>query len=143
MRKRLVLLTCLAATVVVFTGCVGPERKLGRGINNVTELVRGGEMRRSMEQTAIFVNHDAGYTTGLIHGFHRSLARTGVGIYEIVTAPFPPYDPVIFPENPVYPASFKPDIWASQTFSPHAKLGFGARGTIAPFVPGSRFRVFE
>ena len=98
----------LAGIALVVSGCAGMEHKLGRGINNITEIPRGGEVRRSMEQTAFFRSPDEAYTTGFIHGFNRSLARTFVGAYEIITAPFPPYDPVIFPADPVYPDSYKP-----------------------------------
>ena len=44
----------LAALAAVFTsGCAGPEQKLGRGLSNTFEIARMGEMRRSVEQTAI------------------------------------------------------------------------------------------
>ena len=86
-----------------------------------------------------------GYTTGFIRGFNRSLVRTGVGIYELVTAPFPSYDPVFtdyMTVNPVYPASYTPHLVAGPTFGPDASLGFSG-GDVAPFVPGSRFRIFD
>ena len=40
--------TTLLALIAVgaFTGCAGPERKFGRGLNNLTEFARGGELRR-------------------------------------------------------------------------------------------------
>lgn len=137
----------LAASVLV-VGCVGPEEKLGRGINNATEFARLGEMQRSMEQAAIF-DHTGfgGMTTGFIHGLNRSLARTGAGLYEIVTFPIPngghnDYGPVFKPADPVYPDAYKPD-WIYATFlSPDTSLGF-AGGDVAPFIPGSRFRIFD
>jgi putative exosortase-associated protein (TIGR04073 family) len=142
MRISYTLLASFAALGILVSGCAGPEAKLGRGIVNVTEFTRGGEIHRSMEQTAIFRGPEVGYTTGFIHGFNRSLARTAVGVYEIVTAPFPPYDPVIYPVNPVYPDSYRPKLIADQIFTPDAYLGFGG-GDIAPMIPGSRFRVFD
>lgn len=132
----------LASISLVVAGCAGPEAKLGRGINNVTEFPRGGEIRRSMEQAALFRGPDVAYTTGFIHGFNRSLARTGVGVYEIVTSPFPPYDPVIFPVNPVYPDNYKPNTLSDSIFSVDTNLGFSG-GDVAPFVPGSRFHIFD
>jgi len=42
-------------------------------------------MRRTMEQTALFESSDTAYGKGFISGLNRSLARTGVGIYEVVT----------------------------------------------------------
>jgi hypothetical protein len=96
---------------------------------------------------------------------HRSFTRTGIGIYEIVTAPFPPYDPLltstnrIYPdpnvrnksypwggmvlsEYPTYPDSYRPGIIADSIFSTDTSLGFSG-GDVAPFIPGSRFRVFD
>lgn len=132
----------LAGASLIFAGCAGPEHKLGRGINNITEFPRGGEIRRSMEQTALFRSPDEAYTTGFIHGFNRSMARTFVGAYEIITAPLPPYDPVIFPVNPVYPDHYKPGILADSVFATDTHLGFSG-GDIAPWFPGSRFSIFD
>lgn len=127
---------------LLVTGCAGPERKLGRGMLNVTEFARQGEIRRSMEQTAFWEHTDATYSTGFLRGFNRSLARTGVGVYEIVTFPFPSYDPVFLPEYPVYPDSYQPKLLADPTFGTDTFLGFSG-GDIAPMVPGSRFRIFD
>ena len=142
MRISLKLLTFAFALALIGTGCAGPEYKLGRGIMNATEFSRLGEIRRSMEQTALFRSPEIAYTTGFIHGFNRSLMRTGVGLYEIITAPFPPYEPVMYPVDPVYPANHRPNLLADPTFSPDAALGFGG-GDVAPMIPGSRFRIFE
>lgn len=132
----------LATVALAFAGCAGPEHKLGRGINNFTEFPRGGEIRRSMEQAAVFRGPDVGYTAGFLHGFNRSLARTFVGAYEIVTAPFPPYEPVMFPVNPVYPDNYKPKLLSDSIFATDTYLGFSG-GDVAPFVPGSRFHIFD
>ena len=40
---------------VLLVGCAGPERKFGRGVMNVTEFARMGELRRSIEQTYLWV----------------------------------------------------------------------------------------
>jgi putative exosortase-associated protein (TIGR04073 family) len=142
MRISFSFLAALSSIALIASGCAGPERKLGRGMLNVTEFARLGEIRRSMEQTALWENTDAAYTTGFGRGLNRSLARTAVGAYEIVTAPFPPYDPVFLPEYPVYPDSYRPKLIADPTFGPDAALGFSG-GDVAPFVPGSRFRIFD
>ena len=136
------MLAALSAVTLLMIGCAGPERKMGRGFLNATEFARGGEIRRSMEQTALWDNTDAAYTTGFMHGFNRSLARTGVGFYEIVTAPLPPYDPIFLPEYPVYPDSYRPRLLADPTFGPDSALGFSG-GDIAPMIMGSRFRIFD
>lgn len=132
----------LAAAAVFGAGCAGPEQKMGRGLNNVTEFARLGELRRSIEQTAIWESPEEGYTTGFLRGLNRSLARTAVGAYEIVTFPIPPYGPVFLPENPVYPDSYQPKLLADPTFSTDTALGFSG-GDVVPFVPGSRFRIFD
>jgi len=147
MRIKFSTFISLATISLLAAGCAGPERKFGRGLNNMTELVRGGEVRRSMEQSMIFGNTDAAYTTGFLHGFNRGLERTFVGVYEVVTAPIPDhknkdYGPIMRPENPVYPDSYKPNWIADQIVSPDASLGFGG-GDIAPMMPGSRFRIFD
>src|SRR4051812_47041078 len=100
--RKLTLLLSAAAVVVALTGCAGPEQKFGRGMNNVTEFARLGEMQRSMEQTGVWENPNEAYTTGMVRGLNRSLARTAVGAYEILTFPIPPYDPVFLPSEPVY-----------------------------------------
>ncbi|MCX8157466.1 MAG: exosortase system-associated protein, TIGR04073 family [Verrucomicrobiae bacterium] len=126
-------------------GCAGPEKKLGRGMNNATEFLRLGELRRSVEQTALFDSPESAYTTGFIRGMNRTLARTGIGIYEIITFPFPSYEPVLthkFSAKPVYPDTYRPNLIEDQTFAPDTSLGF-AGGDVIPFVPGSRFRVFD
>src|SRR5271165_3337570 len=81
------VLSCLVA------GCAGPEQKLGRGINNFGEFARGGEMRRAFEQTAVFGSPDQSFTTGLFHGFDRSVRRTAIGFYEMATFPIPNHKP--------------------------------------------------
>jgi putative exosortase-associated protein (TIGR04073 family) len=142
MRINFTPLALFAGIVLLSVGCAGPERKFGRGFNNATEFARLGEIRRSMEQTALWDNTDAAYTTGFVRGLNRSLIRTGVGLYEIVTFPFPSYDPIFLPEHPVYPDNYRPQRLADPTFGPDAALGFSG-GDIAPMVPGSRFRIFD
>jgi putative exosortase-associated protein (TIGR04073 family) len=75
-------------SIAVLTGCAGPEDKFGRGLNNMTEIVRGGEMHRAMEQTALWDGPNSQRTTGFARGFTRTMARTGIGIYEVVTFRF-------------------------------------------------------
>jgi putative exosortase-associated protein (TIGR04073 family) len=136
-----VVLSCLVA------GCAGPEQKLGRGMNNLGEFARGGEMRRSFEQTAVFGSPDQSYTTGLFHGFNRSMERTFAGAYEVLTFPIANhkpgnYGPILRPSDPVYPDSYKPNWLSDAILNPDTNLGF-AGGDIAPIIPGSRFHVFD
>jgi putative exosortase-associated protein (TIGR04073 family) len=144
MRKLICSAAALLGIAAFATGCAGPEQKLGRGINNTLEFTRLGEIRRSMEQTAIWDGTGEAYTTGFIRGFDRSLARTGVGLFEVLTFPIPTpnYDPIFLPAQPVYPDSYTPGLLADPTFGPDAALGFSG-GDVMPFVPGSRFYIYD
>ena len=151
MCKSILTVGGFALIACLFTGCSGPERKLGRGVRNATEFARLGEIRRTMEQTMLYEGNEKAYTTGVIHGFNRSVTRTLVGAYEIVTFPIPTYDPILKPgnkyfpdmsEDPAYPDSYTPGTLADPTFETDSTLGFNG-GDIAPFIPGSRFRIFD
>jgi putative exosortase-associated protein (TIGR04073 family) len=145
MRKTLPLLAAVVLSGAILSGCASAERKLGRGMSNTFEVVRLGEMRRTVEQTALFESPETAYTTGVIKGLNRTLARTGVGIYEIVTFPLPPYEPVLtsyLSPGPVYPDSYRPGLIEGSTFSTDTSIGF-AGGDIAQMIPGSRFHIFD
>ena len=145
MRNSFALLGAVLLTGLLATGCAGPEKKLGRGFGNVFEIVRMGEMRHTVEQTALFDSPDTGYTTGVIRGLNRSMARVGLGLYEVVTFPIPTYDPICtsyLAPNPVYPDNYKPGVMDDANFATDTSIGFSG-GDIAPFIPGSRFKVFD
>ncbi|MEY2408471.1 MAG: hypothetical protein QOF48_1141 [Verrucomicrobiota bacterium] len=119
-----------------------------------------------MEQTAAWDGAETSHTTGFLRGINRSFARTGIGIYEVVTFPFPPYEPKLvpkdrlypdpsittvanknwgglrLPEKPVSPTSYKPGVGTDSMFEPDANLGFSS-GEAFPMVPGSRFRTLK
>jgi len=124
-----------------------------------------GEIQRSVEQTALWDGADKAYTTGFMRGLNRSIVRTAVGAYEIVTCPIGPYhalltpkgrlwpDPSVrtykfphggfaLPEDPAYPDSFKPGIMEGPPFDTDTALGFTG-GEVFPFFPGSKFRIFD
>jgi len=145
MRKTLPYLAVSLLAAMLASGCANMERKFGRGMSNMYEIVRGGEMRRSVEQTALVESPEVAYTYGFFHGLNRTLVRTGIGIYEVVTAPFPPYGPVFtdsFSVNPVYPDTYTPNLLEDSMFATDTNLGFSG-GDVAPMVPGSRFRIFD
>lgn len=145
MRKTLLLLAGVALVASLGVGCANTEKKLSRGFSNTLELVRLGELRRTQEQAALFDGPSSGYGPGFFKGLNRSLARTGIGLYEIVTCPFPPYDPVFtdyLSPHPVYPDSYTPSMVEDAMFSTDANLGFSG-GDVAPMIPGSRFRIFD
>jgi len=155
----------LVATALLMAGCAGPERKFGRGVSNMTEIIQMREMRRSIEQTAIWDGKDSSFTTGVARGFNRTMARTFVGIYEVVTFPIPSYNPVLKQDGPIYPdyaiathkepfgglvlpvkasypESYTPARVASGLFDTDTYLGFSG-GDVAPMIPGSRFHIFD
>ncbi|MCU0785704.1 MAG: exosortase system-associated protein, TIGR04073 family [Verrucomicrobia bacterium] len=145
MQTKFSLLGAVLLTGLLAAGCAGPEKKLGRGMNNFFEIVRGGEMRRTVEQSALFDSPATAYTTGFVRGFNRSMARAGIGLYEIVTFPIPSYDPIAtkyLKSEPVYPDNFKPRLLADSMFATDTAIGFSG-GDVAPMIPGSRFRIFD
>lgn len=137
----------MIAVSCLLAGCAGPEQKLGRGIANSAEMFRFGEVRRSIEQTEVFGSPNQSRTVGFIHGVDRSVERTCIGFYEVLTFPIPnhpplDYGPIMRPADPVYPDSYKPNAVMSSSYSPDASLGFSG-GDVAPIIPGSRFRIFD
>jgi putative exosortase-associated protein (TIGR04073 family) len=154
MRNTFPLLAAVAALGALVSGCTNMETKLGRGLNNTLEPIRLGEMQRTMEQTALFDGSSAASTTGFIRGLTRTVAKTAVGAYEVVTFPLPNphlhgdgcnYDAVFtdyMSPHAVYPDSYKPGMKEDSMYATDSNLGF-AGGDVAPMVPGSRFRIFD
>jgi len=150
MRKMIFPLVAVAAALFA-AGCTGPEQKLGRGLSNTFEIVRMGELRSSIEQNAILPNPGDGYY-GFIHGVDRSLQRTGIGLIDVVTFPWPfsrengsfygPQFKDSFNPDPVFPESYKPDRLSDALFDTDTYTGFSG-GDVAPWFPGSRFQVFD
>jgi putative exosortase-associated protein (TIGR04073 family) len=143
--RQLIFALAVVASAAALTGCTGPERKLARGIDNTMEIVRWGDMRRSVEQEGVFSGPDYTYTYGSIHGFDQSVSRIGLGLYEIVTFPIPSYNPVLtskVPALPQSPESFKPGLMDDTIFNTDTYTGFSG-GDVAPFIPGSRFKIFD
>ncbi len=76
-----------------------PFTKLGRGIANT--LTGWVELPKNVYNTSVEDNPLAGITLGLAKGAGMTLVRTGAGIYEIATFPFPlpeAYKPILEPE---------------------------------------------
>jgi putative exosortase-associated protein (TIGR04073 family) len=142
--RKLIFPLAAVAVALFATGCTGPEQKLGRGLSNTYEVVRWGELRRSVELNAIEPIPSTGYF-GIIHGFDRSIARTGVGIFETITFPIPTptYGPVAKRfADPVFPESYSPGLLSDALFDTDTYTGFSG-SDVAPEIPGSRFSVFD
>jgi putative exosortase-associated protein (TIGR04073 family) len=111
----------------------------------MSEIVRGSEYQRSVEQSALFGGTDVGYTTGVIRGIDRTLARTGLGVYEVVTFPLPSYTPTwtnYLSPKPQYPDAYQPRKVSDPIFDTDHYNGYSG-GDVAPMLPGSRFTVFD
>ena len=141
MRSHLKPLCLLVTAVAAFVGCTSAEQKLGRGVNNLSEPFRLGELQRSYEQGALF-GGSHGATVGVFKGINRTIGRTVVGAVEVLSFPIPS-EPYIKPDSKVYPDSYKPGgLGASTILATDNSLGFES-SDIAPLVPGSRFRVVD
>jgi putative exosortase-associated protein (TIGR04073 family) len=157
---------------VLLSGCAGPEKKLGRGLANLTEFARGGEISRSVEQTTLWEGTQKGMTTGFIRGFNRSVARTVIGAAEVATffAPWPvngewTYEACYTPDGPIYPDysmatytepfggmrlpempgtpdSYRHSLPATGPMDTDDILGVTG-GAIVPFFPFGRFKINE
>jgi putative exosortase-associated protein (TIGR04073 family) len=157
--RKLSLFFAASVAAAGLTGCQGPEEKLSRGLENTLEVVRLGEIRASVEQSAVFSSPEVTYTYGLVHGFDQMLKRVGLGVYETATFLIPNYTfadnswnygPILtsvcryvdgVPVVPEYPDSYRPGIISESTFDTDTYTGMTG-GDVAPFVPGSRFKIF-
>ncbi len=93
--------TVVFAALLIATTCFAqdPFTKLGRGVANT--LTGWVELPKNIYNTSVADNAFAGWTLGLARGAGMTLVRTGAGLYEIVTFPFPlpqDYKPVLEPE---------------------------------------------
>ena len=88
-----------------------PERKLGRGIQNATFGLF------EFQENVIATDQESGpasaVTYGVVRGFGRSIGRTLLGVWEVITFPLPNrrsfgYDPLTEPE-------FKLHDWHNET----------------------------
>jgi putative exosortase-associated protein (TIGR04073 family) len=142
--RKLIFPLAAGIAAAVIAGCAGPDQKLGRGLSNTSELVRWGELRHEVEENSILKRPGYGYY-GVVHGVQRSIARAGLGVYEVATFPIPSYSPIMtdqFSPDPVYPLSYKPGTLSDALFDTDTYTGFSG-GDVAPFIPGSRFKVFD
>ena len=76
-----------------------PFTKLGRGVANT--LTGWVELPKNIYNTSVEENAFAGLTLGVAKGAGMTIVRTGAGIYEIATFPFPlpqDYKAILEPE---------------------------------------------
>jgi len=93
----LVILTMLSVSSMCYAQDV--LRKLGRGLANI--LTGWIEIPKNIYDTSVEENIGMGLTVGLARGIGMTVVRTGAGIYETITFPFPlpeDYEPLLEPE---------------------------------------------
>lgn len=105
MSKTITRLSFVIIAVVVILNMATPSyaqdatKKLGRGLVNI--LTGWIELPKNIYETSVESNPLAGITIGLAKGVGMTVVRTGAGIYETVTFPFPlpqEYKPILEPE---------------------------------------------
>ncbi len=101
MKKGLIMAVVMIMVLAVATVSYAqdPAKKLGRGLANI--LTGWIELPKNIYDTSVEDNPLAGLTIGLAKGVGMTIVRTGAGIYEVVTFPFPipeDYGPVLEPE---------------------------------------------
>ena len=96
-RAILVLFFVFCSVSVCFAG--DAFTKLGRGVANT--LTGWIELPKTIYNTSKDENALSGMTLGLAKGAGLSIVRTGAGIFEVATFPFPlpeNYKPILEPE---------------------------------------------
>ena len=93
---HVVMLLCMMTSI-----CFAQDAftKLGRGVANT--LTGWIELPKNIYNTSVEGNAFTGMTLGLAKGAGMTFVRTGAGIYEIATFPFPlpeNYRPILEPE---------------------------------------------
>lgn len=104
MRKtiKILFVCCVVVSMIgMSTQCYAqdPLNKLGRGLANV--LTGWVELPKNVYDTSVEENVLSGLTMGLAKGIGMTIVRTGAGVFETVTFPFPipeDYEPVLEPE---------------------------------------------
>ena len=97
------LIACLAVLMIfsLATTCFAQDmgKKLTRGLANI--LTGWVELPKNIYDTSVEDNIFSGLTVGLVKGAGMAVVRTGAGVYETITFPFPipeDYAPVLEPE---------------------------------------------
>lgn len=99
---KVLFVFCIAVSMIgMATQCYAqdPLNKLGRGLANV--LTGWVELPKNVYDTSVEENVLSGLTMGLAKGVGMTIVRTGAGVFETVTFPFPipeDYEPVLEPE---------------------------------------------
>ena len=106
MKSRFLMTTILVLFVIGLLAVGAPDsyaqdawKKLGRGVVNT--FTGWLEIPKGIVDESKANNVFTGLTVGTIKGLGLGLVRTGAGIYEAITFPFPipeGYEPIVKPE---------------------------------------------
>lgn len=101
MKKGIIVSLALLMIFSLTTTCFAQDMgaKLARGLVNI--LTGWVEIPKNIYDTSVEDNIFSGLTIGLAKGVGMAIVRTGAGVYETVTFPFPIPDdfaPVLEPE---------------------------------------------
>jgi len=101
MKKLLIVCIAIVTILSIATASYAqdPAKKLGRGVANI--LTGWLEIPKNIYNTSIEANPMVGITVGTAKGIGMSIVRTGAGVYEVITFPFPlpeDYVPILEPE---------------------------------------------
>ena len=101
MKKGIIICVAMLIILSLTTTCFAqdPAKKLARGVVNV--LTGWVEIPKNIYDTSVEDNVFSGLTIGLAKGLGMAIVRTGAGVYEAITFPFPipeEYAPVLEPE---------------------------------------------
>lgn len=99
-----------------------PLEKAGRGLAAITTPFL--EIPGNIVETSERDGPLAGWTAGLAKGLGMSIVRPPVGVYELVTAPFPApanFEPILEPEYPWSYFGSGDDSGLAHRSSPHAR----------------------
>ena len=101
MKKGIMICVAVLTVFSLATTCFAqdPGTKIVRGLANI--VTGWVEIPKNIYDTSVEDNLFSGLTLGLAKGIGMAIVRTGAGIYETLTFPFPipeEYAPVLEPE---------------------------------------------
>ena len=101
MKRGIILSVAVLMIFSLTTTCFAQDmgKKLTRGLANI--LTGWVELPKNIYDTSVEDNMFSGLTVGLVKGVGMAIVRTGAGVYETITFPFPipeDYAPVLEPE---------------------------------------------
>ena len=99
--KGIIICVAILMVINIANACYAQDmgKKIYRGLANI--ITGWIELPKNIYDTSVEDNPLSGLTIGLAKGVGMTIVRTGAGVYETVTFPFPipeGYAPVLEPE---------------------------------------------